>query len=162
MNQSKIEIFTAMLAEQPGNAMIWYGLAAVRLARNPLAGVFGRHQWAELAFIGALVGAFLIGRPFGMFRNLYEYAASTDNPFIGFLTFALQSLGNIIGVAILLVVVPLLTGGWFQGWLVARPGRAARFTAGAFVLFGTFFVFYWGVKLGYRAGLWWWPTMPYN
>lgn len=145
-----------------GLVMIWYGLAAVRLARNPLEGVFRRHQWAELAFIGALVGAFLIGRPFGMFRNLYEYAASTDNPFIGFLTFALQSLGNIVGVAILLVVVTVLTGGRFQRWLVAKPGRAARFTAGAFVLFGTFFVFYWGVKLGYRAGLWWWPTMPYN
>src|SRR6266567_7140969 len=27
MNESKIEIFTAMLAEQPENAMIWYGLA---------------------------------------------------------------------------------------------------------------------------------------
>jgi len=28
MAQSKIEIFTAMLAEQPDNAMIWYGLAS--------------------------------------------------------------------------------------------------------------------------------------
>jgi Flp pilus assembly protein TadD len=28
MNQSKIEIFTAMLAEQSENAMIWYGLAS--------------------------------------------------------------------------------------------------------------------------------------
>lgn len=28
MVQSKIEIFTAMLAEQPDNAMIWYGLAS--------------------------------------------------------------------------------------------------------------------------------------
>src|SRR4030095_11646495 len=28
MGQSKIEIFTAMLAEQPDNAMIWYGLAS--------------------------------------------------------------------------------------------------------------------------------------
>ena len=27
MVQSKIETFTAMLAEQPENAMIWYGLA---------------------------------------------------------------------------------------------------------------------------------------
>jgi predicted Zn-dependent protease len=27
MVQSKIEIFNAMLAEQPENAMIWYGLA---------------------------------------------------------------------------------------------------------------------------------------
>lgn len=145
-----------------GLAMIWYGLAAVRLVRNPLGGLFQRRPAAELVFIGALVGAFLIGRPFGMFRNLYEYAAATDNPVVGFLTFALQSVGNIVGVAILLVAVTLLTGGRFQRWLQASPGRAARFTAGAFVLFGTFFVFYWGVKLGYRAGLWWWPTMPYN
>ena len=28
MAQTKIEIFTAMLAEQPENAMIWYGLAS--------------------------------------------------------------------------------------------------------------------------------------
>ena len=28
MVQTKIEIFTAMLAEQPDNAMIWYGLAS--------------------------------------------------------------------------------------------------------------------------------------
>ena len=28
MVQSKIETFTAMLAEQPENAMIWYGLAS--------------------------------------------------------------------------------------------------------------------------------------
>jgi len=28
MAQTKIEIFTAMLAEQPDNAMIWYGLAS--------------------------------------------------------------------------------------------------------------------------------------
>jgi len=28
MVQSKIEVFTAMLAQQPENAMIWYGLAS--------------------------------------------------------------------------------------------------------------------------------------
>jgi len=28
MAQSKIEVFTAMLVEQPDNAMIWYGLAS--------------------------------------------------------------------------------------------------------------------------------------
>src|SRR5215204_6139010 len=37
-----------------GAVMIWYGLAAVRLVRNPLDGVFARHPHAEMAFIGAL------------------------------------------------------------------------------------------------------------
>jgi predicted Zn-dependent protease len=40
MVQSKIEIFTAMLAEQPGNAMIWYGLASEQ---------YKLEKWAEAA-----------------------------------------------------------------------------------------------------------------
>lgn len=145
-----------------GAVMIWYALAAARLVKNPLAGVFAKHRWAEPVFLGAMVGAFLIGRPFGMFRNMYSYAAATDNPFLGFATFALQSLGNLAGVAVLLVLVTLLSRGRFQDWLLSKQGRAARFTAGAFVLFGTFFVFYWGIKTGSRAGVLWWPEMPYN
>ena len=40
MVQSKIQIFTAMLAEQPENAMIWYGLASE---------YFKVENWAEAA-----------------------------------------------------------------------------------------------------------------
>jgi predicted Zn-dependent protease len=40
MVQSKIEVFTAMLAEQPDNAMIWYGLASEQ---------FKVENWAEAA-----------------------------------------------------------------------------------------------------------------
>jgi uncharacterized protein HemY len=40
MNQSKIEIFTAMLAEQPENAMIWYGLASEQ---------YKLQNWSEVA-----------------------------------------------------------------------------------------------------------------
>lgn len=40
MAQSKIEIFTAMLAEQPENAMIWYGLASEQ---------YKLENWAETA-----------------------------------------------------------------------------------------------------------------
>ena len=40
MAQSKIEIFTAMLAEQPDNAMIWYGLASEQ---------YKLENWAEAA-----------------------------------------------------------------------------------------------------------------
>ena len=40
MVQSKIEVFTAMLAEQPENAMIWYGLASEH---------FKLENWAEAA-----------------------------------------------------------------------------------------------------------------
>ena len=40
MVQSKIEAFTAMLAEQPENAMIWYGLASEQTKLE---------NWAEAA-----------------------------------------------------------------------------------------------------------------
>jgi predicted Zn-dependent protease len=40
MVQSKIEIFTAMLAEQQENAMIWYGLASEQ---------YKLENWAEAA-----------------------------------------------------------------------------------------------------------------
>ena len=40
MVQSKIETFTAMLAEQPENAMIWYGLATEQ---------YKLENWAEAA-----------------------------------------------------------------------------------------------------------------
>ena len=40
MAQSKIEVFTAMLTEQPENAMIWYGLASEQ---------FKLEHWAEAA-----------------------------------------------------------------------------------------------------------------
>ena len=40
MVQSKIEVFTAMLTEQPENAMIWYGLASEQ---------FKLESWAEAA-----------------------------------------------------------------------------------------------------------------
>ena len=40
MVQSKIEIFTAMVAEQPENAMIWYGLASEQ---------YKLENWAEAA-----------------------------------------------------------------------------------------------------------------
>ena len=40
MAQTKIEIFTAMLADQPDNAMIWYGLASEQ---------FKLENWSEAA-----------------------------------------------------------------------------------------------------------------
>ena len=145
-----------------GVIMVWHGLAALKLVRSPLSNLFQRRPSAELVFMGGLVGAFLIGRPFGMFRHLYEYAAKTDNPVLGFATFALQSLGNIVVVSLLFLVVSLATRGRFQRWLSATPSRLARITAISFIVAGAFFIAYWGVKLGARAGILWWPTMPYN
>jgi hypothetical protein len=145
-----------------GAIMLWRGLMYVNLARNPLAGVFARHPWSETVLLGGLTGAFLTGRPYPPFRHLYAYAASTDDPAIGFVTFALQSLGNVLGVVALYLVILTATGGRFQRWLLGRPGRANRVSAAAFVTVGAFLLVYWTVRLAPRAGLVWWPTMPWN
>jgi hypothetical protein len=145
-----------------GIALIWRGLAALKLVRWPLQGLFERHPRAELLFMGGLVGAFLIGRPFGMFRNMYAYAGDTNNPILGFLTFALQAVGNIVLVGVLFLALSFGTRGRFQGWLQAKPGRLAKFTAAALIVGGAFFVAYWDLRIGERANLWAWPTMWYN
>ncbi|MDV6011644.1 hypothetical protein [Haloechinothrix sp. LS1_15] len=145
-----------------GAIMVWRGLAYVGRAPNPLAGVFARRPAAEMLFLGGLIGAFLIGRPFPPFRTLYAYAAETSNPLLGFVTFALQSAGNVLGVAVIFLLVVVASRGRFQNWLMATPGRAERFAAAAFLVVGTFFLAYWVLKMGYRADVMWWPTLPYH
>lgn len=145
-----------------GLVMLWRGLAYAGVARNPLDRITARHPRAELVFMGGLIGAFLIGRPFPPFRHLFEYAAASHNPLLGFGTFALQSIGNVLGVVLIFVLLTVVTRGGFQRWIHAKPGRHVRFAAGTFLLVGMFFVVYWAVKLGYRADLFGWPQMPYN
>ncbi|WP_051400105.1 hypothetical protein [Haloechinothrix halophila] len=145
-----------------GLVMLWRGLAYAGVTPNPFAAISVRHPRAEIVFLGGLIGAFLIGRPFPPFRNLFAYAAETRDPLLGFVTFALQSIGNVLGVVLLFVLLTVLTRGGFQRWLHARPGRHARFAAGAFLLVGAFLVVYWGVKLGHWADLFGWPRLPYQ
>jgi hypothetical protein len=146
-----------------GIALIWRGMAALKLVKWPLQKLFDRRPRAEMVFMGALIGAFVIGRPFGLFRHMYEYAGSTNNPLIGFTTFALQAIGNIILVAALFVAIMLISRGRFQRWLTSKPGRLAKFTAVSLIVGGAFFVAYWDLKLPYRAGLdWAWIVVPWN
>lgn len=145
-----------------GVALIWRGLAALKIVKFPLQPLFDRRPRAELLFMGGLIGAFLIGRPFGLFRRMFEYAADTHNPAIGFATFALQAVGNVLLVGFIFLAITLISRGGFQRWLTARPNRLAKVTAVALIVGGTFFIAYWDIKVGYRAHLIWWPTLPYN
>ena len=142
--------------------MLWRGLSYAGLVRNPLADLFARRPWSETVLLGGLIGAFLIGRPYPPFRHLFAYAAATDDPLIGFATFALQSAGNVLGVVALYLIVLATTRGRFQRWLMSDPGRSDRVATAAFVTVGVFFLVYWSVRLAPRAGLVWWPTMPWN
>ncbi|WP_405142090.1 sulfite exporter TauE/SafE family protein [Sphaerisporangium sp. NBC_01403] len=141
-----------------GLAFIWLGLAALRLLPDPLARLEQRFPNARLVVLGALVGGFLIGRPFPLFHKLFTYAAQTHNPLYGAAVFILQSLGNVVVMAVLFALLMLVARGRFARWLTARPARLATVTAVAFIVAGTFTFLYWDVRLPAMFGYGWYPT----
>ncbi|MEV7014087.1 hypothetical protein [Streptosporangium sp. NPDC051022] len=145
-----------------GLAFVYLGLAALRLAPDPLARLSRRFPDARLVVIGALIGGFLVGRPFPLFRKLFEYAAQTHNPFYGAAVFVLQSLGNITLMALLFVVLTRAAGGRFTRWMTAGPARVTTITAVAFIVVGAFTFLYWDVRLPARFGYGWFPTAPWE
>jgi cytochrome c biogenesis protein CcdA len=144
-----------------GLALLYMGLATVKAVPDPLARLYARHPRAQLVIMGALIGGFLIGRPFPLFFKLFQYAASTHNIFLGAGTFVLQSLGNVLLVFLLFLVLALATRGRFQRWLEAKPGRIQAFTASALIIAGVFTFTYWVFRVPSLFGYGWWPTAPW-
>jgi MFS family permease len=145
-----------------GAVMVVLGLAAAGAVPDPLARLSRRFPHSPLVLMGALIGGFLVGRPYPLFRNLFRHAAETRDPFYGALAFSLQSVGNIIVMALLLVLLSYGTGGRLQRWMAAGPGRIATVTAVAFLVAGVFTLAYWELRVLGRVGYLWWPTAPWN
>jgi hypothetical protein len=144
-----------------GLVMIVLGLAALGLIRDPLARISRRLPNAPLVLVGALIGGFLIGRPYPLFRDMFRHAATSHNPFYGAVAFTLQSVGNIVVMAVLFLAL-LLFGGRLQRWLADRPTRITVLTAAAFLVAGAFLVVYWDIRLLGRLGYLWFPTPPWS
>jgi hypothetical protein len=145
-----------------GLALIYLALAELRLVPDPLARLQLRYPNARLVVLGALIGGFLIGRPFPLFHKMFEYAAEHHNPVYGAVIFVLQSLGNMLIMALLFGVLTMLGRGWLVRWMTARPGRIARVTAAMLLTVGVFTVVYWTIRVPALFGYGWFPTMPYN
>ncbi|MEV7780111.1 hypothetical protein [Kitasatospora sp. NPDC088351] len=145
-----------------GLAMVVLGLAAAGVVRDPLAALSRRFPNAPLVLIGVLVGGFLIGRPYPLFRDLFRHAANTHNPFYGAGAFVLQSIGNIVVMGLLFVLLSVTLGDRLRGWLAARPARASALTAAAFLVAGVFTIVYWDIRILGRLGYLWFPTAPWN
>ena len=145
-----------------GAAMIYLGLAAAKLVRDPFARVAGRFPNAPLVFFGALIGAFLIGRPFPLFRKLFRDAAEARDPLYGAAAFVLQSIGNILVLAVLLLLVTWLAGGRLQRWFAADPRRVTALSAGSLLVAGVFTFMYWDIRLlAIRDIIPWYPLAPW-
>lgn len=142
-----------------GLVFIYLGLAAIDVVPDPLRRLTQRFPYTQQLVMGALIGGFLIGRPWPMFFKMFQYAASTHNGFYGALAFILVGLGNVLLMAVLFLV---LSASRFQHWLRAKPGRVAKFTASALLIGGAFTFFYWGVRAPAGFGYGWFPHMPWN
>jgi hypothetical protein len=141
-----------------GLALAYLGLAALGVVRD----VFAERPTARVVFLGALVGAFLIGRPYPMFVKLFHWAVDTGNPLYGAATFVLQSLGNIVIVSVLFALLILVTRGRFLTWLAGTPRRLSLVSGTLLLALGVFTVVYWDVRVPSIFGFGWFPVMPYN
>jgi hypothetical protein len=141
-----------------GLALGYLGLAALGIVRD----VFAGRPTARVVVLGALVGAFLIGRPYPMFVKLFQWAADTGNPLYGAATFALQSIGNILLVAAVFAVLVLGTRGRFLTWLAGNPRRMSLVSGTLLLGLGVFTVVYWDLRVPSIFGIGWFPAMPYN
>ncbi|MFL6114943.1 MAG: hypothetical protein ACJ786_26880 [Catenulispora sp.] len=145
-----------------GLVMLVLGLAALGVIPDPLAAVSRRFRNAPLILMGVLTGAFLIGRPYPLFRDMFRHAAKTHNPLYGATAFALQSIGNVIVMSLIFLLLSWGLGGRIQRWLAAKPGRTSVVTASAFIIAGVFTMVYWDVRVLGRLGYIWFPTPPWK
>jgi hypothetical protein len=145
-----------------GLALIYLGMAELRLVPDPLTRLQARYPNARLVVLGALIGGFLIGRPFPLFRKMFTYAAEHHNAVYGAAIFVLQSLGNMLIMGLLFLLIMALGRGWLVRWMTARPGRIATVTSIMLLTVGVFTVIYWTLRVPAIFGYGWFPTMPYN
>lgn len=141
-----------------GLALIWLGLAALGV----LPDVFAGRPVARVVTLGALIGGFLIGRPYPLFNKLFHWAVDEGNPLYGAAAFILQSLGNVLVVTAAFALLIVGTRGGFLRWLAGSPARTAVITGSLLVALGVFTVVYWDVRLPAMFGYGWFPTMPWN
>jgi len=141
-----------------GLALIYLGLAAIKVVPD----LFADRPVARVVTLGALIGGFLIGRPYPLFNKLFHWAVDSGNPLYGSAAFVLQSLGNIVVVTALFALLILLTRGRFITWLASDVRRSTALSAALLIALGVFTVVYWDIRVPAIFGFGWFPTMFYN
>ena len=142
-----------------GLVMLYLGAAALGVLPDPLARLTARWEPTPQVFMGVLIGAFLIGRPWPLFHAMFLHAASNHDAAFGALAFMLVAAGNMVLMAVLFV---LLAMSGLPRWLSRRPGRVISLTAAAWLVGGTFTFVYWAIRLPAKLGYGWFPTMPWH
>jgi hypothetical protein len=142
-----------------GLVMILWGLVAIGLFWNPFARIAARLPMAGATAMGVLAGSFMVGRPFPLFRTMFEHAAARGDPLYGAAAFVLQMAGNLLLVVIAVLALASWRGGYIPWQLHRTPLRAQAFAAAGFLAGGVFLVLYWGLRVPAKFGLGWWPEL---
>ncbi|MEV5830919.1 hypothetical protein AB0L25_35670 [Spirillospora sp. NPDC052242] len=140
-----------------GVVLTYLGLAALGLVKDPLS----QFPNGRMLVMGGLIGGFLIGRPYGLYRQLFRDVADEGNVFYGAGAFALQSLGNVVIFGAVFVALAVVAGGRLGRRITAKPGRAALITGVMLITAGVFTILYWDVRLLARRDLIWFPVAPW-
>jgi hypothetical protein len=136
--------------------LFWGGIELGLLDRfvrrcSAITRAFFAQPTTKAAIMGAMVGAFAVGRPFPVFREFLLYTAQSKSPLYGAAVMALQGVGQVLVMAALFLLIVWLFGEPLARWLSA-PLRSATVSAAALIIGGTYFVTYWGI---FRA----WPML---
>src|SRR6202165_3550184 len=145
-----------------GLVLVAMGLAALSRVRPFGSRPVGRYASVRLVLIGGLIGAFLIGRPFPLFVKIFQYAAASHNPGLGYLVFVLQALVYVALLALIFLAVSVVARGRAPPRLGARADRLARSHGIALLAAGTFLIAYWCIRLPAVFGIGWWPRVPWS
>ena len=106
----------------------------------------------KAAIMGAMLGAFAIGRPYPVFREFLLYAAQAQRPSYGAAVMALQGIGQVLVMVGAFLLVLWLFGEKLRTWVINKPAQPALVSAFALAAGGAYFLFYWSIA---RA----WPWM---
>lgn len=134
----------------------------LRLASNPLARYSAAAPWMRPLALGVLIGFFTVGRPYGLFQKAFAHFSTVGNPLLGGVAIALQGLGNIFFVVVLVLGLMYGTGGRFERWMQRHPHVLHVIAAASMIAGGTFFIVYWGIRVPSYFDIGWFPHMPYR
>jgi len=140
-----------------GTLMLFWGaielglLDALVRRCSAVTRAFFAQSTTKVAIMGAMIGAFAVGRPFPVFREFLLFTAQSRSPVYGAAVMALQGVGQVLVMVTLFLLIVWLFGKRLTRWL-AVPPRAATLSAAALIMGGAYFVTYWGI---FRA----WPML---
>ena len=112
---------------------------------SPVTRAFFSQSSTKAALMGAMIGAFAIGRPYPVFREFLLYAAQVQQPLYGAAVMAVQGLGQIAVMIAVFAAILALGQARIRGWVTRAPHQPALVSAIALAAGGAYFLFYWGI-----------------